>query len=263
MNNGNQRPKPCAAHQAGREPGDAPEISDRSSGTNGTPLVADLHARNHPIVRDRVSERLADQRKDVQAPSATGGSARNRQRQESDVTKKYEFTGETKNHFGITLRQIRALVTIAGIVTSGEVGGWIESEKCLDQSGNAWVSGNARVYGNAWVYGNALVYGDAWVYGYALVYGNARVSGNARVCSKDSICAFYGFGSSYITTTAFLDKEIGVRIVCGCFTGSLYQFREKVIETHGENSKHGKLYLGMANMIEFRLSVPEIFPEAV
>ena len=259
MNNGNQRPKPCAAHQAGREPGDAPEISDRSSGTNGTPLVADLHARNHPIVRDRVSERLADQRKDVQAPSATGGSARNRQRQESDVTKKYEFTGETKNHFGITLRQIRALVTIAGIVTSGEVGGWIESEKCLDQSGNAWVSGNARVYGNARVSGNARVYGNALVFGNARVYGNARVSGDARVSSLEAICTFSGFGSQYRTTTAFLDKELGIRIVCGCFTGTLYQFREQIIKTHREDSKHGKLYLGMANMIEFRLDVPESF----
>ena len=26
--------------------------------------------------------------------------------------KKYEFTGETKNHYGVALRQIRALVTI-------------------------------------------------------------------------------------------------------------------------------------------------------
>ena len=57
--------------------------------------------------------------------------------------KKYEFTGETKNHYGVTLRQIRALVTIIGVVSSGDVGGWIESENCLDHSGNAWVYGDA------------------------------------------------------------------------------------------------------------------------
>ena len=95
--------------------------------------------------------------------------------------KKYEFTGETKNHYGVTLRQIRALVTIIGVVSSGDVGGWIESENCLDHSGNAWVSGNACVYGNARVYGDARVSGDACVSGDAWVYGNARVSGNARV----------------------------------------------------------------------------------
>ena len=222
--------------------------------------------------------------------------------------KKYEFTGETKIHCGITLKQIRALVTIIGVVSSGDVGGWIESEKCLEHSGNAWVSGNAQVSGNAWVYGNALVSGDAWVrgharvcdnaqvsdnawvYGNAQVYGDARVCGHARVCdnawvsgdarvsgnawvygnaqvsgdawvrgdawidSKSAICAFSGFGSELRTTTAFIDKEIGIRIVCGCFTGTIEQFKEKVIETHGTESKNGVLYLQMANMIELRFA---------
>ena len=173
--------------------------------------------------------------------------------------KKYEFTGETKNHYGVTLRQIRALVTIVGVVSSGDVGGWIESENCLDHSGNAWVYGNARVYGDARVSGNARVYGNAWVYGDARVYGDALVSGdalvfgNAWVESMESICTFSGFGSKYRTTTVFIDSEIGIRIVCGCFTGTLEQFRKQVIETHGEASKNGSLYLDMANMIEKRL----------
>ncbi len=71
---------------------------------------------------------------------------------------KYEFTGETKVIFGVTLKQIRAISAIASIfVNAGDIGGWIESEKNLDVSGDAWVSGNARVSGNAWVSG------DAWV----------------------------------------------------------------------------------------------------
>ena len=186
--------------------------------------------------------------------------------------KKYEFTGETKIHCGITLKQIRALVTIIGVVSSGDVGGWIESEKCLEHSGNAWVSGNALVSGDAWVYGNALVSGDAWVRGHARVCDNAQVSGNAWVYgnalvsgdawvrgdawidSKSAICAFSGFGSELRTTTAFIDKEIGIRIVCGCFTGTIEQFKEKVIETHGTESKNGVLYLQMANMIELRFA---------
>ena len=143
--------------------------------------------------------------------------------------KKYEFTGETKTFCGVTLRRIRALVTIIGVVNSGDCGGWIESEN------------NLQVYGNAWVSGNAQVYDDARVYGNAQVYGNA------------AICTFSGFGSKFRTTTAFIDKEIGIRVVCGCFTGTLEQFRKQVIQTHGEDSKNGKLYLGMANMIEYRL----------
>ena len=62
--------------------------------------------------------------------------------------KKYEFTGEVKLWLGRTLRQIRATVAF-GSVKAGEVGGWIEKEKNLEQSGNAWVCGNARVYGDA------------------------------------------------------------------------------------------------------------------
>ena len=162
--------------------------------------------------------------------------------------KKYEFTGETKIHCGITLKQIRALVTIIGVVSSGDVGGWIESEKCLEHSGNAWVSGNAQVCDNARVSDNA------WVYGNAQVCGNAQVYGDAWIDSKSAICAFSGFGSELRTTTAFIDKEIGIRIVCGCFTGTIEQFKEKVIETHGTESKNGVLYLQMANMIELRFA---------
>ena len=66
---------------------------------------------------------------------------------------KYEFTGEKKVVFGITLQRIRALASF-GIVVRGAIGGWIEKESNLSQ-----VSGDARVSGNAWVYGNARVYG--------------------------------------------------------------------------------------------------------
>lgn len=48
------------------------------------------------------------------------------------------------------------------------------------------------------------------------------------------------------------DKGIFVR--AGCFFDSLELFREKVVVTHGEESEHGKLYLSMANVIEFKFS---------
>ena len=68
--------------------------------------------------------------------------------------KKYEFTGEKKVVFCITLQRIRAIVkmTLASgvVVSAGDIGGWIEKDNNLDHSGNAWVSGNAMVYGDAW-----------------------------------------------------------------------------------------------------------------
>ena len=100
---------------------------------------------------------------------------------------KYEFTGEEKTVANMTLKRIRSLVTIVGVVTSGDCGGWVEYDHNLDQDGDAWVYGdtevfgNAMVYGNAKVYGNAMVYGDAKVYGNAMVYGDTEVFGNAMV----------------------------------------------------------------------------------
>ena len=94
--------------------------------------------------------------------------------------KKYEFTGEVKSWFGRTLHQIRASVTF-GVVTAGDVGGWIEKEDNLSHNGNAWV------YGNAWVCDNARVCNNARVYGDARVCDNAWVCGDARVCKPPTI----------------------------------------------------------------------------
>ena len=70
--------------------------------------------------------------------------------------KKYELTAESIVKFGRVLFRIKALVAF-GDVEEGELGGFIEKEENLDQSGNAWVSGNARVSGDAQVSGNAWV----------------------------------------------------------------------------------------------------------
>ena len=61
--------------------------------------------------------------------------------------KHYEFTEETIEHFGITLKRIVCTVSFKGVKV-GDLGGFIEKEKNL--SGDAWVYGDARVSGNAW-----------------------------------------------------------------------------------------------------------------
>ena len=107
--------------------------------------------------------------------------------------KKYEFTGETKVVFGITLHRIRALVDIRAGVKAGAVGGWIEKEENLDQDGEAWVSGEARVYGKARVSGEAQVYGKAWVSGEARVSGEAQVSCATSWMTCPEVGAFIGW----------------------------------------------------------------------
>ena len=111
---------------------------------------------------------------------------------------KYKLTKVTKIVFGVTLHQIQSLQDFWHI-KSGDLGGWVESEKNLSQFCNAWVSGNAMVFGNARVYGNARVFGDAWVSddatvsGEAWVYGNARVFGKARVYGNARV-----FGNAWV-----------------------------------------------------------------
>lgn len=144
--------------------------------------------------------------------------------------KKFELTAESKiNIFGKKLFRIKALISF-GSVKEGETGGWVEKEENLNQSGNAWVSGNAEVYGNA------RVYGDAWV------YGNARVSGDADYTT------IHGFGTQFRTTTFFKCKDKQVKVSCGCFFGTIPEFREQV-----KNTREGKIaeeYLMIADLME-------------
>lgn len=181
--------------------------------------------------------------------------------------KKFELTSESVTFLGKTLFRIKALVSF-GDVAEGELGGFIERENNLDQSGDAWVYGDARVYGDAqvfgdaWVSGNARVYGDAQVsgnarvFGNALVYGDAWVYGNAWVQNCRDYSATSCFGSENRTTTFFRTKDGGISVRCGCFYGTLREFREKVKERHGD-SRLAKEYLMLADLMEFRLSKDE------
>ena len=163
--------------------------------------------------------------------------------------KKFELTAESKiNIFGKKLFRIKALISF-GDVEEGETGGWIEKEENLEQSsGDAWVSGNAEVYGDAEVYGNAEVYGDAKVSGNARVCGNARVYGDAEVSGNADYTTIHGFGTQFRTTTFFQCEDKQIRVSCGCFLGTIPEFREQV-----KNTREGKIaeeYLMIADLME-------------
>ena len=198
--------------------------------------------------------------------------------------KKFELTTESKiNIFGKKLFRIKALISF-GSVEEGETGAWIEKEDNLEQSGDAWVSGdaevfgdarvsgNARVFGNARVSGDARVSGNAWVSGDAEVFGDARVSGNARVFGNARVSGdarvfgdawvsgnawvsgdadyttIHGFGTQFRTTTFFRCKDKQIRVSCGCFFGTISEFREQVKNTR--NGKIAEEYLMIADLME-------------
>ena len=158
--------------------------------------------------------------------------------------------------------------------------------------GNAHVYGGVQVFDNACVYDNALVYGDACVYGDAEVFDNAQVFddakiyGNASVCDNaqvfdnarvlgnaqvydatwihcdaqissnaDYIC-FKGFGSENRNTIMFKTKNGDIYVSCGCFTGSLRAFTDKVKETHG-NTKYAKEYLACIEVAKIHFEIDE------
>ena len=161
--------------------------------------------------------------------------------------KKYELAAETKvDFFGKTLFRIKALVSF-GSVKAGELGGFIEKEENLSQSGNAWV------YGDAEVSGDARVSGNAWVYGDARVSGNAEVSGDAEVSGNADYTTIKGFGSCFRCSTFFRCKDKEVRVVCGCFYGTIEEFRKKVKKTHRE-TKLAEEYLMIADLMEKHFS---------
>ena len=126
--------------------------------------------------------------------------------------KKFELTTESITFLGRTLFRIKALISF-GNVKAGELGGYIEKEGNLSHEGNAWVCGDARVCGNA------------------------------------DIATISGFGSEYRTTTFFRTKNDEIAVKCGCFYGTLAEFREKVKETHGDN-RYAKEYLMIADLME-------------
>ena len=141
--------------------------------------------------------------------------------------KKFKLTSEfIVDISGVKLFRIKALIEF-GNVKAGDLGGYIEKEENLSHMGNAWVSGDAWVSGNAWVSGDARVFGN-----------------------KDYAYA-HGFGSCNRTTTFFRLKDGDVGVRCGCFYGTLAQFRDKVCETHGETKK-AQEYLMLADLMEIR-----------
>ena len=206
------------------------------------------------------------------------------------MEKKFILTDEfVVNTFGVKLFRIKCVKSFK-YAKEGELGGLIEKEENLEQSGyawvygDAWVYGNARVSGDARVYGNARVSGNAQVYGDARVYGNARVSGNAQVYgdarvsgnawvygnarvsgyawvygdakieSNDSHCGFDCFGSANRHTHAYLTKDNKVEITCGCFKGSIEEFEKKVEETHS-GTVYEKQYKAIIDVIKIKFGL--------
>ena len=143
--------------------------------------------------------------------------------------KKFELTTDSIKRNGVTLYRIKSLIDFED-VKAGDLGGYVEKEENLSQSGNAWVYGNAEVSGDACVSGDARVSGDAdYIY-------------------------LKGFGSHNRSTTMFRAKGVNICVSCGCFSGTLEEFESKVKETHGSN-KFAREYLALVEAAKIHFEV--------
>ncbi|MDO4157187.1 MAG: hypothetical protein Q4D37_10495, partial [Oscillospiraceae bacterium] len=84
--------------------------------------------------------------------------------------------------------------------------------------------------------------------------GNAWVFDDARVYGDDDYICFKGFGSVNRNTTMFKTKNGSIAVSCGCFSGTLEEFEDKVKETHCD-SKYAKEYLACVETAKIHFEV--------
>jgi hypothetical protein len=95
------------------------------------------------------------------------------------------------------------------------------------------------------------ILGDAWV------YENARVYGNAQIEKTSDHLVIGPAKSSGRCTTAHKDSKIGVRVNCGCFSGTVKEFSEAIEKAHKDNKEHLEQYRLFCQLIAFNFGLTE------
>ena len=124
--------------------------------------------------------------------------------------------------------------------------------------GNVIIDENAVISGYAAITDNALINENAIILGVSRVCGNSRVGKNALLRGKNDIVSITNIGSRGDTTTFFKTVDGGIGVVCGCFNGTIENFKNAVLKKHGDNI-YGKSYMGIIKIVEDKfLSLEEI-----
>jgi hypothetical protein len=78
------------------------------------------------------------------------------------------------------------------------------------------------------------------------------------VCGDADYLLIGRIGSRFSFTTFFKNKDKGITVYCGCFLGTIAEFRAKVTDTHG-NNKYAKIYNLASDMAELQILGEEYF----
>lgn len=132
------------------------------------------------------------------------------------------------------VRRIRRL-------SDGRLGGWIQRQKNLAQSGACWVDDEAVVCDNARVIGDARVYGAASVCGMASIRERAQVGDDAYVCGAAQLTGrARAHDHAAISNTALIADSATIceqaRVLSGTVAGASYVAGSAVVSGYVRNA---------------------------
>ncbi|MCB0802844.1 MAG: hypothetical protein KDB74_07080 [Flavobacteriales bacterium] len=157
--------------------------------------------------------------------------------------KKYKLTNESLIFEGRTLYRIKALRDIPSWgVKAGDLGGYVQHEYNLDQSGDCWIFDNAKAMDNSQVTGNSRMYGNSYMcensrmYDYSLMRdnssmrNNSSMRGNSSMCDNSRMCENSGmYGDSVMRDYSCMCENSSL-IKNGMLQGETYLIKDLVVD---------------------------------
>lgn len=131
------------------------------------------------------------------------------------LQKKYGYTGKTINWSGRVYRQIVALQDISATVHKGDLGGYIEHNVNLSQSGSCWVDEECLIGGKVCISGTANVHNSFIIGGesdYIRIEGFSEVTGcdfspnGGNVLIDDSYITKCYIGGECVISKSVIDR---------------------------------------------------------
>lgn len=126
--------------------------------------------------------------------------------------------------------------------------------------GSSMMKGAASIHDHVKIFDESLLAGNTSLYGLISVRdktvlmnvrlcGDFRIVANADIRSKNDIVIIEGIGRQNRTSIAYKTSNGCIIVCCGCFTGYLSEFEERVIETYGRN-EFAQEYLSFINIVK-------------
>lgn len=127
-----------------------------------------------------------------------------------DNQKKYELTDNYIELDGRVLFRIRALQSFwnkTHYIAAGDLGGYIEDQRCLSQDSNCWVFDNSKVYASSRVQDQAIVRGNSLVWDHCHLSGNVVVDNNSRISGYIDLLDYSTVSNSQIYNNATISSS--------------------------------------------------------